>query len=233
MATDRLRRQIAFEAARMLQARQESDLNRARIAAARKVSKNWIKPKDMPSEVEIRQELLRLAEPRIERAEAAADDSDSFDDGRFAVYHELLAPLEQVRQDKKLHPEGDALYHSLQVFTLARDALPYDEEFMLAALLHDVGKAIDSRDHVRAGLAALAGWITERTAWLIEHHGEAQRVYDGTIGVRARRRLWKADDLEELLMLSRFDREGRVPGASVPEVEEALDCVREVAAMCG
>ncbi len=234
MATDRLRRQIAFEAARMLQVRQESDLHRARMAAARKVSKNWIKPKDMPSEVEIRQELLRLAEPRMDRAEADAhDDSDGFDDERFAVYRELLTPLEQVRQDKIRHPEGDALYHSLQVFTLAREALPYDEEFLLAALLHDVGKAIDSRDHVRAGLTALAGWITERTAWLIEHHQEAQRIYDGTIGARARRRLWKADDHEELLLLSRFDREGRVPGAQVPEVEEALDSVKEVAAMCG
>ena len=63
----------------------------------------------------------------------------------------LLLPLETVKQNPAYHPEGDALYHSLQVFDLARDALPYDEEFQLAALLHDVGKAIDPRDHVAAG----------------------------------------------------------------------------------
>lgn len=229
MSADRLRRQIAFEAARLLQVRQESDLHRARIAAARKLTKNWLKPKDLPSEVEIRQELLRMAEPRVERAAAVESDADrTGDDERFAVYRELLVPLEQVQQSKQRHPEGDALYHSLQVFTLAREALPYDEEFLLAALLHDVGKAIDARDHVRAGLAVLAGWITERTAWFIEHHATAQRIYDGTIGARARRRLWNAEDHEELLLLSRCDREGRVPGAAVPDIDEALDYVRDV-----
>ena len=40
------------------------------------------------------------------------------------------------------HPEGDALYHSLQVFDLACEESPYDEDFLLAALLHDVGKAM-------------------------------------------------------------------------------------------
>ena len=58
-------------------------------------------------------------------------------------------------QPPKTHPEGDVLYHSLQVFELARQALPYDEDFLLAALLHDVGKAIDRREHVAAALEAL------------------------------------------------------------------------------
>src|SRR5207245_9499491 len=82
----------------------------------------------------------------------------------------LLLPLECVRQPREWHPEGDALYHSLQVFQLARDVRPYDEEFLLAALLHDVGKAVDPQDHVTAGVEALRGSVTERTLWLIEHH---------------------------------------------------------------
>ena len=49
-----------------------------------------------------------------------------------------------------------------RVFALARDELPYDEEFLLAALLHDVGKAIARQDHVAAGLDALDGFITAR-----------------------------------------------------------------------
>jgi hypothetical protein len=72
---------------------------------------------------------------------------------RFAIYKMRLGPLEAVKQNPKYHPEGDALYHSLQVFERAREARPYDEEFLLAALLHDVGKAIDPADHVAAGLA--------------------------------------------------------------------------------
>ena len=126
-----------------------------------------------------------------------------------------------MKQNPKYHPEGDALYHSLQVFDLARDELPYDEEFLLAALLHDVGKAIDPHDHVAAGLEALAGFITERTGWLIEHHMEAQQ----TLGRHARRprqrRLMESESYDELLTLARCDRAGRVPGARRAELDEA------------
>ena len=62
-----------------------------------------------------------------------------------------------VKGSPEYHPEGDVLYHSLQVFELARDRRPYDEEFLLAALLHDVGKGLDRADHVEAGLEALDG----------------------------------------------------------------------------
>src|SRR6516165_968349 len=41
---------------------------------------------------------------------------------RFAIYKMRLEPLEAIKQTAKHHPEGDALYHSLQVFALARDA---------------------------------------------------------------------------------------------------------------
>ena len=69
-------------------------------------------------------------------------------------------------------PEGDALYHTLQVFELARLQRPWDEEFLLAALLHDIGKAIDPADHVSAALTALEGSVTPRTEFLIAHHME-------------------------------------------------------------
>jgi predicted HD phosphohydrolase len=105
---------------------------------------------------------------------------------RFLRFRMLLEPLEGVKQSPKYHPEGDALYHSLQFFELAREERPYDEEFLLAALLHDVGKAIDSSDHVAAGLQALEGSITDRTAWLIENHMEAQALRAGRPGAKAR-----------------------------------------------
>lgn len=152
---------------------------------------------------------------------------------RFAVYEMLLLPLEHVKQNPKRHPEGDALYHSLQVFELARQALPYDEEFLLAALLHDAGKAIDRDNHVAAALEALQGYITPRTAWLIEHHQEAAALKDGTLGARSRRRLSAAESYDELMLLVDCDRRGRQRGAEVPEVDEALAYVRELADACG
>ena len=124
----------------------------------------------------------------------------------------LLEPLEGVKQSPKYHPEGDALYHSLQVFELAREERPYDEEFLLAALLHDVGKAIDPSDHVEAALQALEGAITERTAWLIEHHMEAQALRAGTLGVKRPDPPPAIRDYDDLMLLSELDRRGRVRG---------------------
>jgi hypothetical protein len=164
--------------------------------------------------------------------DAALEEAESKLD-RFQVYRSLLLPLEGVKQHKKYHPEGDALYHSLQVYDLAQDELPYDEEFLLAALLHDVGKAIDPGDHVRAAIEALEEVCTERTLWLIEHHMQAHALNDGTIGARARRRYQQNENFEELLLLGECDRAGRVPGVEVPDVDEALDELRELSRLCG
>jgi hypothetical protein len=158
-------------------------------------------------------------------AEAAVD--------RFQVYRSLLVPLETVMQDKHYHPEGDVLYHLLQTYVLARIELPYDEEFQLAALLHDVGKGLDPHDHVAAGLEALEGHITPRTAWFIEHHMEVHQIRDRSIGHRAHHRLIASPDYEELLLLGECDRKGRVCGALVPELDDALDELRELARLYG
>jgi hypothetical protein len=231
MSNAKLRRQITYEAARMLYVRQESEYYKAKLKAARRICKGWIKPDDLPTNREIRDEIQSLA--RLREAgrhapelppDASPEARPRFD--RFGVYRMLLLPLETVRQDPARHPEGDALYHSLQVFDLSRDALPYDEEFQLAALLHDVGKAIDPRDAIAAGLAALDGTITVRTAWLIEHHAEAAAMRDGTLGARARRRLEESEDFDDLVLLSDCDRAGRKQGVQVPDVEDALGHLR-------
>lgn len=175
--------------------------------------------------------FLRSEYPDVELEEKVEAINQSID--RFQIYEMLLLPLERVKQSPKWHPEGDALYHSLQVFDLACDELPYDEEFLLAALLHDVGKAIDPQDHVAAGLEALGESITERTAWMIEHHMTAGSLLDGSGGARARRRLAASEDFEELLLLARCDRAGRVAGVDAPDLDEALEYLRELSQTCG
>lgn len=183
------------------------------------------KPIERASIAELEQFLVATyGDIDLEAAIAAAEQQVD----RFQVFEALLLPLENVKQSPKYHPEGDALYHSLQVFDLARDELPYDEEFLSAALLHDVGKAIDKYDHVAAGLDALDGFITERTAWFIEHHMTAHLILDGTIGARAKRRLKQNESYEELVLLCRCDREGRKAGVEAPELEEAIDYLREL-----
>lgn len=140
----------------------------------------------------------------------------------------LLLPLESVKQSPEYHPEGDALYHTLQVFELARDERPYDEEFLLAALLHDIGKGIDAHDHVAAGLQALDGLIGERTRFLIEHHMQAHDYRAGTLGAKATAKLRASADFDDLLLLSQLDQAGRVPGARVGTVDEAIEYLREL-----
>ena len=147
---------------------------------------------------------------------------------RFELYRLLLQPLEGVKQSPKYHPEGDALYHSLQVFELARLERGYDEEFLLAALLHDVGKAIDPHDHVLAALQALEGTITDRTATLIALHMDALAYRDGTLGARARARLEQSEEFEDIMLLRELDCRGRQPGAVVCELAEALEYIKEL-----
>jgi hypothetical protein len=188
------------------------------------------KPIERASLAELRQ-FLAAEYPDLDIDEALVAAREEVD--RFQVYQALLLPLENVKQHLKYHPEGDALYHSLQVFDLARDEQPYDEEFLLAALLHDVGKGIDSLDHVTAGLEALEGMITERTAWLIEHHMLAHQLVDGSLGKRAQRRLRESEHFEDLVLLERCDRNGRQAGVEAPELDEALDYLRELEAALG
>jgi hypothetical protein len=152
---------------------------------------------------------------------------------RWQVYEALLWPLERVEQSRRHHPEGDALYHSLQVYELALDEMPYDEEFLLAALLHDVGKAIDPEDHVSASVEALADFVSPRTLWLIAHHMEGHALREKTIGARRRRRLAEHPWFEDLLVLSECDAGGRVPGAQVVDLPEALQYIRDIESMFG
>ncbi len=126
------------------------------------------------------EDRLRAEDPDFDPDAALEAMQDHLD--RFELYRMLLQPLEGVKQSPRHHPEGDALYHSLQVFELARDECPYDEEFLLAALLHDIGKAIDPSDHVGAAVQALEGAVTDRTAWLIAHHMEAHAYREATLG---------------------------------------------------
>ena len=238
MPNESLRRQIVVEAARLVVNGQEDDYFRAIRKAARRTCAGRVPRSDLPDPRELHAELQRierrhseglgaspvLIDPLLVTDDLEGEPFTNID--RFSVYSALLAPLAKVRLSRTRHPEGDALYHSLQVYVLARDEVPWDEEFQLAALLHDVGRGIDPQDHVAAALDALDGFATDRTLWLIEHHHDAHRLRERTLGSRARRRLMASDDFETLELLADCDRRGRVVGMPVPELDDALDALR-------
>ncbi|MEO9593477.1 tRNA adenylyltransferase [Rhodopirellula bahusiensis] len=179
-------------------------------------------------------ERLIVMEHSVDPQQQAArmDEMDTCPD-RFAMFLALLVPLEDVPQNLRYHPEGDVLFHSLQVYGHAKNQMPYDEEFLLAALSHDVGKGIDPEDHVLAGLESVEGFVSNRTSWLIANHMEAHKIHDRTIGARRRKRLVAHQWYEDLITLGERDRAGRVPGAQVESIEEALDYIEQIDEMFG
>ena len=103
---------------------------------------------------------------------------------------------------------------------------PYDEEFLLAALLHDVGKAIEPQNHVVAGVEALRGSVTERTLWLIEHHMDLLAGRERPLSPKLKRELETSEYYEDLKLLRALDDAGRVPGQPVDSLEEVLAYIR-------
>ena len=59
------------------------------------------------------------------------------------------------------------------------------------------------------------------------HGGQALRA--GTLGVKARARIQASEYYDDLMLLSELDRRGRVRGASVCELDQALEFLRELA----
>ncbi|MCX7431426.1 MAG: hypothetical protein NTY17_10560, partial [Planctomycetia bacterium] len=160
---DKLRQRIAEEAARMVA--KGSDSTRSRFRAARRVARGWVPEEQLPSHDEIRREVTRGNDPAGGLAHLAGD--------RFDRIAELVRVLENVKQDPIKHPEGDVLEHTLQVFDRVHEERPFDEELLTAALVHDVGRAIDRINLVSSGVSVLADLITERTRWLIESLADA------------------------------------------------------------
>ena len=68
------------------------------------------------------------------------------------------------------------LEHSLQSATRAYKA-GESEEMVVATLLHDIGDELAPMNHSEYAAAVLKPYVTEKTHWIIEKHGEFQSYY--------------------------------------------------------
>ena len=68
------------------------------------------------------------------------------------------------------------LEHSLQSATKALKA-GEDEEMIVAALLHDIGDELAPMNHSEYAAAILKPYVSEKTHWIVERHGEFQTYY--------------------------------------------------------
>jgi predicted HD phosphohydrolase len=70
----------------------------------------------------------------------------------------------------------DRLTHSLQSATRAsRDGR--DEEYVVCALLHDMGDTLASANHAELAATVLEPFVSERNCWIVKHHAIFQGYY--------------------------------------------------------
>ena len=68
------------------------------------------------------------------------------------------------------------LEHSLQTATRALSEKA-DDEMVVAALLHDIGDELAPLNHSEYAASVLKPYVSEKTHWIIEKHGEFQMYY--------------------------------------------------------
>jgi predicted HD phosphohydrolase len=70
----------------------------------------------------------------------------------------------------------DRLQHSLLTATLAHKA-GEDEEYVVCALLHDIGDTLGSWNHPEVSAAVLKPFVSEANHWMVEKHGIFQGYF--------------------------------------------------------
>jgi predicted HD phosphohydrolase len=70
----------------------------------------------------------------------------------------------------------DRLQHSLQTATRAYRG-GEDEEYMVCALLHDIGDTLATMNHPDVGAAVVKPFVSEANHWMVEKHGIFQGYY--------------------------------------------------------
>ncbi len=70
----------------------------------------------------------------------------------------------------------DRLEHSIQTATRAHRA-GMDEEYVVCALLHDIGDTLGSANHADVGAAIIKPYVSEQNHWMVEQHAIFQGYY--------------------------------------------------------
>jgi hypothetical protein len=130
---------------------------------------------------------------------------------------DLLLDLEHIEQNPIYHPEGNALFHSLQVFQLSL-RFSNEPDVWAASLFHDVGKAVDGPRHAQVGADMISEIFNENICWLIRHHLDLLMHPQKT-----NRQFKNTQKLFQLKLLRDFDLKGRDPYCEVCQPEFAVD----------
>lgn len=136
---------------------------------------------------------------------------DYFNEEYMEPLFEMLEKTRGVTQNPEYHPEVEVFNHSLQTMNWAfKEAQNIDLVF--AAMLHDVGKAVNPYGHDVIGAELLKPHVSVKTMWFVRNHLRGWYYVSGEM-----RKHQKSIDLgnhpwfPELMQLCRWDKMGRNP----------------------
>jgi len=94
---------------------------------------------------------------------------------RTELVAHLLDLLDRLKGPLLGYPV-DRYLHSLQTATRAARG-GADDDMVVAALFHDIGDIIAPDNHAQVAAAILRPYVSERTYWVVLHHGIFQGYY--------------------------------------------------------
>ena len=127
----------------------------------------------------------------------------------------------------------DRLTHSLQTATRAhRDGR--DEEYVVCALLHDIGDTLGSYNHPDIAAAILKPFVSEQNHWMVAQHGIFQGYFffhhlglDRDMRERFRGHEWFADTAE---FCEKYDQNAFDPNYDTMPLDAFVPMVQRVMA---
>ena len=125
----------------------------------------------------------------------------------------------------------DRLTHSLQTATRAqRDGR--DEEYVVCALLHDIGDTLASSNHAELAATILEPFVSEKNRWIVEQHAIFQGYYffhhlglDRNLRDRFRDHVWFRDCAE---FCEKYDQNSFDPAYDTLPIEAFDPAVRKL-----
>jgi predicted HD phosphohydrolase len=125
----------------------------------------------------------------------------------------------------------DRLTHSLQTATRARRD-GRDDEYVVCALLHDIGDTLASANHAQLAATILEPFVSEKNRWIVEQHGIFQGYYffhhlglDRNLRDRFRDHPWFRDCAE---FCEKYDQNSFDPEYDTLPLEAFEDALRRV-----
>jgi predicted HD phosphohydrolase len=173
--------------------------------------------------------------PKGRRMADFSDDYQAYLEGfivadRAKVADRMLALIRSTEHLEHGH-EVTQLEHMLQTATRAERA-GAAPDIVVAALFHDIGKAVSNSNHPAVGAEMLRPWVSDEAYWIVKVHQDFQGIhYFGRMGLdpmmRDRHRSHPSFELAERFV-DDWDQEAFDPSYPTESLEHFEDLVRDV-----